>query len=138
MKFSTGLRCIAPVFFVVAFLHLCLGAGAEVLLGASLSEAALSDPVLDSQNRFYGVSFSLYGVLLFLVAAEPERYRPVLAALLAVFFLAGVARLVSIMLHGLPGPLVLVLLALELLLPPLLWRWSQIEWDAGESDVGRT
>jgi hypothetical protein len=56
------LKISAPVFILVSILHLTLGVGADVLLGANLSPAALADPALDSQNRFYGVAFSVYGV----------------------------------------------------------------------------
>ncbi len=58
------LKLASPVFLVVGALHLVLGAGADVLLGARLPPEALADAALDSQNRFYGVAFSLYGVLL--------------------------------------------------------------------------
>ena len=119
----TILRLTAPVFVLIGALHLVLGPGAEVLLGAQLPAEALADPVLDSQNRFYGVAFSVYGVLLFLAASDLERYGPVLKVLLWVFFAGGLARLVSIALVGWPPPLVLALTVLELLPPPLLLLW---------------
>ena len=119
----TILRLTAPGFVLIGALHLVLGPGAEVLLGAQLPAEALADPVLDSQNRFYGVAFSVYGVLLFLAASDLERYGPVLKVLLWVFCAGGLARLVSIALAGWPPPLVLALTALELLPPPLLLLW---------------
>ena len=119
------LKILAPVFVLVGTLHLLLGVQADVLLGAQLSEAAINDPVLDSQNRFYGVAFSAYGFLLFLAATDLAKYRVVFRILLAVFFAAGCARLVSIAVHGLPSVLVILLLATELLLPPLLAWWHQ-------------
>ena len=117
------LRLGAPIFLLVGLLHLSLGVGAEVLLGANLPAAALAAPALDSQNRFYGVAFTLYGVLLYLCATDLRKYATVLRCVLWVFFAAGVARLVSIAIHGLPPPLVLALLASELALPPLLIFW---------------
>jgi hypothetical protein len=81
------------------------------------------DPVLDSQNRFYGISFTLYGVLLFLCATDISKYSAVLKCVLWVFFAAGMARLVSIGIYGLPSLWVLLLLASELLLPPFLSLW---------------
>lgn len=122
------LKLAAPIFFCVGALHLLLGVGAEVLLGAELPVEALADPALDSQNRFYGVAFTLYGVLLFLCATDLSKYATVFRCLIWVFFAAGVARLVSIATHGVPPPLVLGLLASELIAPPLLaWWLSRVE-----------
>jgi len=125
--FALALKFSAPVFFIVGALHLALGVGADVLLGATLPSEALSDPALDSQNRFYGVAFTLYGSLLYLCATDLARYDTVLRCAIWSFFAAGLARLVSIVVHGLPPPLVLILLTSELLLPPLLlWRLSHL------------
>jgi hypothetical protein len=117
------LKFLAPVFVVVSALHLALGAGADVLLGAKLSTEALNDPTLNSQNRFYGVAFGVYGVLLYLCSTDLRKYATVLRYVLWVFFAAGLARLVSIATHGLPPPLVLALLAVELAFPPVLHIW---------------
>ena len=122
-KFALVLKCSAPVFIVVGALHLFLGIGADVILGAKLSAAAIADPVLDSQNRFYGVSFSLYGVLLYLCSTDIVKYHAVLKCVIWVFFAAGVARLLSIAVYGVPSAAVLILLSSELVLPPLLAIW---------------
>ena len=121
--FTLLLRLTAPVFLLVGALHLALGVGAEVMLGAKLPSAALGDAVLDSQNRFYGIAFTLYGVLFLICASDLHKYATVLRAVLWVFFAAGLARLVSIAVHGLPSMLVLVLLDTELILPPVLLVW---------------
>lgn len=117
------LKAVAPVFGIVGVLHLALGVGADVWLGARLPAEALNDATLDSQNRFYGVAFSLYGVLLYLCATDLRKYATVLRCVLWVFFTAGLARLVSIAAHGLPPQPVLALLVTELALPPLLHLW---------------
>lgn len=122
------LNCLAPVLIVVGILHLILGLGADAMLGAKITPEVLSDPALDSQNRFYGVSFTIYGVLFYLCATDLPKYATVLRCILSVFFAAGLARLVSIGLRGLPSLPVLVLLSSELLAPPLLlwllWKHS--------------
>ena len=123
--FATVLRLLAPVFFAVAAVHLWLGVGADALLGAKVSAEALADPTLNSQNRFYGVAFALFGVILLICAGDLRKYQTVLRAALWVFLFAGLARLVSIVTHGLPAPLVLLLLATELLAPPALLLWLQ-------------
>jgi len=125
------LKIVAPLFVLVAALHLALGAGADVLLGAKLSAEALADPTLNSQNRFYGVAFSLYGVLLYLCATDLPKYATVARCLLWVLFAAGLARLLSIATHGIPPPLVLVLLGTEIVLPPMLHLWLSKALRAG-------
>jgi hypothetical protein len=70
----------------------------------------------------------LYGVLLYLCASDLAKYGTVLRCVLWVFFAAGLARIVSIAVLGLPSILVLGLLSTEVLLPPLLLVWlSRIE-----------
>lgn len=117
------LRICGIAFLAVGALHLVLGLNADVLLGARLPAATIADPALDSQNRFYGVAFALYGVLCFVCASDIARYSTVVRCMMWVFFAAGCARLVSIAIHGLPPAPVILLLAIELAGPPLLARW---------------
>ncbi len=117
------LRLLAIVIFLVGAFHLALGVRADVMLGADLPAEAIADPALDSQSRFYGVAFTLNGVLLLLCASDLRKYATVLRCLLWVFFAAGVARLVSVAIYGVPPPLILVLLAIELVVPPVMARW---------------
>ena len=119
------LRIAGAGFILVGALHLVLGLNADVLLGARLPAATIADPALDSQNRFYGVTFALYGVLCFLCASDIARYAPVLRGMIWVFFAAGCARLVSIAIYGLPPQPVIALLVIELVGPPLLARWLE-------------
>lgn len=121
--FSGFLRVLAPLFVLAGGLHLFLGLGADALLGAKLTSEVIADPALDSQNRFYGTSFALYGVLLWLCAGNVTKHASVLRCVLWVFFAGGIARLVSIAMHGVPPVPVLVLLASELIAPPLILWW---------------
>ena len=126
--FALFLKLVAPVFLFVGALHLIFGLGADATLGAKVPLEALADPALNSQNRFYGVAFSVYGVLLFLCATDVRKYATVLRCVLWVFFAAGVARLLSIATHDMPPPLILALLGSELLAPPIvIWWLSRVE-----------
>ena len=120
---SLTLKICAPIFVIVGLLHLIMGLQADVLLGAMLSAEAIGDPVLDSQNRFYGVAFSVYGFLLFLCARDLDRYQAVLRILMYVFFAAGCARFAAMAANGLPSLPVQALLGSELLLPPVIIWW---------------
>jgi hypothetical protein len=121
--FTIALKILGPVFFLVALLHLGLGLGADELLGANVTEQMRAEPTLDSQNRFYGVAFALYGAVLLISARDLTRYEPVLKATLYIFFLAGLSRIVSLLTHGKPAPLVIALAAVELVAPPILLFW---------------
>jgi len=125
------LKLAAPVFVLVGALHLVLGVGADALLGAKLPPEALIDPALNSQNRFYGVAFGLYGLLLYLCATNLPKYATVLRCVLWVFFAGGLARVISIVTHGVPPPQVLALLVTEIVLPPLLHLWLSKALRAG-------
>ena len=123
--FIWALRATGVFIVLAGMMHVLFGLGADAMLGANVSASSLTDAGLDSQNRFYGAAFTLYGVLLIMVSRELTRYRPVLHALLGVFWLAGVARILSVVIHGWPPGLMLVLLGAELLLPPVLLFWSR-------------
>ncbi len=127
------LRVIAPGFVLAGLLHVFLGLGADVLLGAHLSPDTLSDASLDSQNRYYGISFTIYGVLFWIAAGDLRRYRTVLRILIAWFFLGGLMRLVSIALKGWPSDMVWALALSELILPPILW-WLMLREERGHAD----
>lgn len=120
---ATFLKVIAFVPILVGVLHLVLGLNADVLLGAKLPAAVIADSVLDSQNRFYGVAFMLYGVLLFVGGSDLKRYLPVVRWALWIFFAAGVSRVVSVFLYGVPPPLVMTLLLIEVVGTPILLMW---------------
>ena len=122
-SFVLALRIFAAVVFAVSALHLVLGLHADALLGAVVSPGVAAEPSLNSQNRFYGVAFSLYGSVLYLCSSDLARYEPVFKATLLCFFFGGLARVVSWATHGAPAPLVVALAASELLLPPLLFAW---------------
>lgn len=125
--FVAVLRVVAAIITLVGLSHVIWGPGADVLLGAELSSAALSDPVLDSQNRFYGTTFIGYGGLLFLCATDVRKYATVFSLVIGFIFLGGVARLVSAVQVGLPPPLVIGLIASELIgIPVVVWWHARV------------
>ena len=126
------LRIIAPGFVLAGLLHVFLGLGADVMLGADIPASVLNDASLDSQNRFYGISFTVYGVLLWIASTDLAHYRTLLRVLILWFFIGGVMRLVSIALKGWPSNLVWALAISQLVLPPVLWWMLRREEKAGQ------
>ena len=121
--FIVALRVLAAAFVAVACLHLFLGLGADATLGVQVPPDIARDPSFDSQNRFYGVTFALLGVVLFIAATDLTRYRAMVLAVLGVLFMAGIARAVAWMLHGAPAPGLIGILVADFVLPPVLYLW---------------
>jgi hypothetical protein len=117
------LKIAAFIPLAVGLMHMSLGLGAEALLGGAPSADALANPSLDSQNRFYGAEFTLYGVLLWLCTTDMHRFAPVLRLLLFCLFLGGIARLISYATHGWPAPAIIALWASEVIIPPAMILW---------------
>jgi len=111
------------VIIVAGSMHIALGLQADQMLGAAVSARSISDPGLDSQNRFYGATFTLYGVLLLVISTQLQQYATILRCLLWVFLGAGVVRFISVSLYGWPPLLIGLLFALELIVPVVLLFW---------------
>jgi hypothetical protein len=123
VTFSRVMRVLGAVPLLVGLSHIVFGITADGQLGAVLTPDVVSDPVLDSQDRFYGAAFMGYGALLYLCLTDLKRYAGVFRLMCAFIVLGGVARLLSIMLRGLPPPPVLGLVGVELVLVPLIVGW---------------
>lgn len=117
------LRLFAIGCILAGLSHVALGLGADAALGANPGEAML-EASLDSQNRFYGMTFTVYGALTWLFTTDTARYGTMFRTLMVIFFLGGLARLLSIAIHGMPSPMVCGLAVSELLLPPIFLFWQ--------------
>jgi hypothetical protein len=121
MIFRRALALMAMACFLPVLLHVALGVDGDALIGAAASTAP--NPTLDSQNRFYGAAFGIYGALLLYCASDIERYRGVLKLVFAGIFIGGCARFISFFKFGWPSDEILFLWATEILIPPIMWIW---------------
>jgi hypothetical protein len=121
--FVLFVRVLSAAFIAAAALHLFLGPGADAMLGVPVTPHMFADASIDSQNRFYGVTFLLLGVVLLISTTDVRRYEPIIVATLGVLFLAGIARVVSWWMHGSPSAVIVGIVCADLLLPPLLYVW---------------
>lgn len=122
-RIKLALRILAVAFIAVSALHLFMGLWADASLGSPVTPEMAAEPSFDSQNRFYGVTFSLLGVALLIAATDLRRYEPIVYAVLGFLFLAGVGRVVAWMLHGAPSPAIAAITFADLLLPPIFYFW---------------
>ncbi|THD82611.1 MAG: DUF4345 domain-containing protein [Phenylobacterium sp.] len=83
-------------------------------------------PTMDNELRFYAAMWGGYGILLLFVAKDWRARQGLVPWLAALFFAGGLGRALSCIAIGPPHPLFIVLMWIELLLPPILvvlwWR----------------
>jgi hypothetical protein len=118
--FKIVLRILGVACVLAGLTHALLGVSGDWIIG--VSSALPVDPSLDSQNRFYGAAFLVYGFLLWICCADLPRYAPVLRVVFATMFIAGCARGIAAFNHGWPSSQILYLWATELS-PPLFLIW---------------
>ena len=120
---SAILICLSIFFLGAAF----TAAGAEGLYDALVRPYPATGawpPTMDGELRFYAPFWGAYGVLLLAAARDLVRWMKYVPALAAVFFAGGVGRALSLATVGAPHPVFTLLMAIELILPPvfvLLW-----------------
>jgi type IV secretory pathway TrbD component len=108
----------------IGLMKVVLGAKADRLLDPTISKQTFEHPSVDSQVRFYGGAFALYGVLLWMCSNDMARYDSVFRAMMIVFLLAGAARLPGMLVRGKPSIAIMGLTGIELIGPPLLLWWQ--------------
>ncbi|MBK5228975.1 MAG: DUF4345 domain-containing protein [Actinobacteria bacterium] len=81
-------------------------------------------PSVDSELRFYAVWYAAAGIVLLRAVPGVEEARTTIRVVAAAFFIAGCARLISIAVAGKPHGSLLVLMALELVLPVVMVPWQ--------------
>lgn len=84
-------------------------------------------PSMDSELRFYAALWLAYGVFALRTGIQFDRREDETPILLGVFFAGGLGRLLSWAAVGPPHPFFLMLAAIELGLPPLLFlAWAAL------------
>jgi Domain of unknown function (DUF4345) len=123
--FIWAIRILAVAFIAVSCLHLFMGLYADAAVGSPITAEMAIQPSFDSQNRFYGVTFSMLGFALLIGSTDLVRYRPIILAALGVLFAAGIARSISWVLFGAPSTIIIGILIADLLLPPIFYMWMK-------------
>jgi hypothetical protein len=108
-----GLICV-----VIALAHIAIGPHA-------IPGAIPVNPTMDSEDRFYATLFFGFGAAIVWCSRDIGPRRRPFGLLLLIFFLGGIARLISVLQVGWPTPLFIFLGSLELILPLLFWWWAR-------------
>ncbi|MFE3459826.1 DUF4345 domain-containing protein [Nocardiopsis aegyptia] len=122
-----NVRAFQALVVLSALIILTTGA-MDVALGTAPLPGEDAVPVnVDSNYRFFAAVWLTLGVALVVVAArvrEPDS-APLLRLVCTAVVLGGLARVWSIVVAGVPDPMLLGLLGLEFVLPPILLLWHR-------------
>ncbi|MFE6858759.1 DUF4345 domain-containing protein [Nocardia sp. NPDC057668] len=126
MSLIVGYACVA-----IGLAHLVLGEAAVPDMGT-----AAATP--DSQSRFFGAIFVGYGLAWIWSVRGPIIDTRAVRWLAGIFLLGAVGRFISMAVHGWPHPFILVLTALEVLIPPLfIWLAVLEQRRVATTPIGR-
>lgn len=94
-------------------------AGFDLVLNSGQPSVPLTASA-DSELRFYAALFLVFGVLCLRAARNIHKHSSSVPWLAAAFFAGGLGRALSWVMMGPPHPFYLLLMAIELIVPPLL------------------
>ncbi len=97
----------------ISLLHIVLGP-------ACIPGSVPVNATMDSEDRFYATLFTAYGAALLWCVKGIERKGAYIKLLALIFFVGGLARLVSIVAVGLPNRFFVAMTVLELGLPVVI------------------
>jgi len=111
---------------------------AHIVVGpAAVPDTGTLTATDDSQNRFFGAIFAGYGLAWIWAVRQSPISGDAVRWLAGIFFVGGLARLVSVVAHGWPHGFVIVLTVLELVLPPVyFWLVRGTESRAASATAG--
>ncbi len=127
---SIGLYTLGASALLIGTLIFVLGAATTVSIFESLfslfgAELGAVDDFrsanVDSELRFYAVFWIAYGAILIHTAQDFSQRFARVPLLLGLFFVGGIGRCLSYLLVGPPHVLFIVLMIIELALPPILY-----------------
>lgn len=122
---------LAAIPLLTGFLDLALGLAAPRMIGAALSAQDATDPLLNSQIRFFGAVWCGVGALMARSVTDLPRFGPLLDTVFAALIVAGIGRAVTILEFGLPAStlgqaFVWATTSLELAGLPLMILWRRM------------
>ena len=107
----------------------------HIILGPSAIPGSVPvNATMDSEDRFYATLFLAYGITVLWCVKDVEHKSRIVYALMLMFFIGGMARLVSVLAVGLPNTFFIAMTVIELLLP-IIVTYIQIRVTAAHMAV---
>jgi hypothetical protein len=107
------LASFGVVAIFISLLHVALGPNC-------IPGSVPVNATMDSEDRFYATLFLAYGLALLWCVRGIERKGVYVRLLALIFFVGGLARIISILSVGLPNAFFITMTALELVLPVVI------------------
>jgi Domain of unknown function (DUF4345) len=107
----------------IALTHLAIGP-------LSIPGSIPVNATMDSEDRFYATLFLGFGLAAVWSSRDLRSRNGLFVTLMAVFFVGGLARIVSFIMAGPPNDFFEVMTVLELVIPPASWLWlnAALRW----------
>lgn len=112
---------------VLALVPIVAGLATAVFGSEAVRWGGETDVNVESELRFYSVFYVGYGIYLWSLAPRVAERGRELSWAAAILFCGGLARAIGVAVDGRPATDYLVLLAIELALPPVLVAWQRKE-----------
>jgi hypothetical protein len=117
-------RKLLQIAFALAGLALVAFGLAGVFFGANFTDLS-RDVVMDSYFRFLKGMLLAIGLIYWSSIPEIERHSERISLVTFILVLGAVPRLMVVIGHGVPTNGIVIGLAGELILVPLLWSWQR-------------
>lgn len=116
--FRIALRILGTVILAISITHVLIGPG-------WMPDVGEFNANIDSQHRFYTAMFSFFGAALWWASYNLPTRLPIVKITAVMFLIGGSARLLSIVIAGLPHWFFVFLMAVEFTAPIVILIWSQ-------------
>jgi hypothetical protein len=117
-------RALQVVVAILGTVALVFGLQTVLFGGAPILGVGDVPPSVDSELRFHAACYAGAGALLLWTVPRIETAGLIIRAVGVVVFIAGAARLLSLLTVGTPHTLYVVLMAIELVIPAVLIPWQ--------------
>lgn len=118
---------LRSLLFILGVSSIGISLGHIVLGTDAIPGSIPVNATLDNQDRFFAALFLSYGVAVLWCLRDLRSRLPEIRALVAILFLGGLARLVSIAIVGLPHPFYVAMTIVELVLPlAVVWLTARV------------
>lgn len=114
-------RTLSYILYVGGVATLLIAAAHLFLGSAAIPGASAVNATVDSEDRFYAMIFGGYGLALFYAARDVKGRASLTRFLAGLFFAGAIGRTASWVMVGPPNSFFKAMLALEFVLPSIIW-----------------